>query len=404
MPYVNIPDSFLSGTIAKLIGKIEGDVSSKIVAKANDIQVKFRTQGCPTDIDRLARQVDGLNSASQSIGDRLGRFRSLPSKLKPPLAGLKAAIKIILSLPIPQSVPPGFGIPVNITTKYADILHLLKEFVKQIGDDVSALEFIVNSSSTQLSSVTNLLNRANVAVKSCQVEKALKDKIDSGDLTQQQLKDVGLINDDEVFIFSTLGPKLMNTESGRSVSDISAETGLSNEEVAQIISDQIRQNQAGDGVGSQVGTTGLIDTGKGGLGSSLGNATGGVGGSLNDSFLFSNDPTQALNDLLDSLLKLQGGGISLDLQQELRKLLDTFQDTKPQDRVQNSKFFHTGPDGTVYELKINLDPQSPPIAPRRFATATNQEGVEVFRGDKSFSSSTDILLKELKFRIDNQLS
>lgn len=399
MPYVNIPDSALTGTIAKLIGKIEGDVSGKIVTQANDIQNKFRTQGCPTDIDRIANQVNNLNSASQSINDRLSKFRSLPGKLEPPVAGLKAAIRIILSLPIPQSVPPGFGIPINITTKYADILHLLKEFVKQIGDDIAGLKFIVNSSSTQLSSVTNLLNRTNVAVKSCQVEKALKEKIDSGDLTIQQLKDAGLVDDDEIFIFSTLGPKLINTKSGRSISDISNETGLTNEQVVQRIGEQINLGTGGD-----VATTGTIDTGQGGLGSSLGNATNDPGGTLNDSFIFSNSPALATSQLLDALNRLQGSNFSLDLQTELRNLLDTFKDTSERDRRNNSKFFYTGPDGTVYRLTIELDPNSPPIAPRRFAVATNEEGVEVFKGDKSFSSSTDILLKELKFRIDNQLS
>lgn len=385
MPYVNIPDSSLTGTIAKLIGKIEGDVSSKIIKQANDIQNKFRTQGCPTDVDRIANQVNNLNSASQSIDGRLSKFRSLPAKLEPPVAGLKAAIKIILSLPIPQSVPPGFGIPINITTKYADILHLLKEFVKQIGDDIAGLKFIVNSSSTQLSSVTNLLNRTNVAVKSCQVEKALREKIDSGDLTTQQLKDAGLVDDDEIFIFSTLGPKLINTQSDRSIADISDETGLTNEQVVQRIKDQISQGTGGD-----VGTTGNIDTGQGGLDSSLGNLT--------------NDPALATSQLLDALNRLQGSNFSLDLKTDLRNLLDTFKDTSERDRRNDSKFFHTGPDGTVYRLTIQLDPNSPPIAPRRFAIATNQEGVEVFKGDKSFSSSTDILLKELKFRIDNQLS
>lgn len=358
MPYINIPDSKIIGTIAKVIGKIEGDVSGKIIAKANEVQVKFRTEGCPTDIDRVADVVNKLNTASRSIDRRLDKFRKLPPKLETPLTALKAAIKIILTLPIPQSVPPGFGLPINITTKYADILNLLKEFVKQIGDDVTGLKYILSSPSGQLSSILNLLKRTEVAVKACQVQKALQDKIDSGELSTQTLKDAGLMDDNEIFIFSTLGPRLIDVDEGRSVSDISAETGLSNEEVASRLKDQS----------------------------------------------FGNDPDQAALDFLNALNKLEGGVLSLDLQNELRALLDSLRTLNDKDRTANSKYYHTGPDGTVYELKIILEVDGPKIAPRHFATATNPEGVVVFKGDKSFSSSTDVLLDELRFRIDNQLS
>ena len=71
--------------------------------------------------------------------------------------------------------------------------------------------------------------------------------------------------------------------------------------------------------------------------------------------------------------------------------------------LKNPNFFHTGPNGTVYELVIKDDPNSPEIAPRRFAVALDSEGVAVLSGEKSFSSDVEVLLNEIKFRIDNQL-
>lgn len=56
-----------------------------------------------------------------------------------------------------------------------------------------------------------------------------------------------------------------------------------------------------------------------------------------------------------------------------------------------------------YVLEIRTDPSSPSFAPRRFAVALDQVGVVVLQGTPSFSSSTDILIEELKFRIDNHL-
>jgi hypothetical protein len=67
-------------------------------------------------------------------------------------------------------------------------------------------------------------------------------------------------------------------------------------------------------------------------------------------------------------------------------------------------YIHTSPtSGKTYTLAINQDPNSPQIAPRRFATATDNRGIVVLKGPSSFSSSTQVLLDEVKFRIDNQL-
>ena len=56
-----------------------------------------------------------------------------------------------------------------------------------------------------------------------------------------------------------------------------------------------------------------------------------------------------------------------------------------------------------YTLEIRTDNNDSGIAPRRFAVALDPAGVVVLQGVSSFSSNTEILLEELKFRIDNQL-
>jgi hypothetical protein len=67
-------------------------------------------------------------------------------------------------------------------------------------------------------------------------------------------------------------------------------------------------------------------------------------------------------------------------------------------------YIHTSnTSGKTYTLIINRDPDSPHIAPRRFATAIDNRGIVVLKGPSSFSSSTQVLLDEIKFKIDNQL-
>tara|TARA_B100000963_G_scaffold349387_1_gene358376 strand:+ start:4286 stop:5125 length:840 start_codon:yes stop_codon:yes gene_type:complete len=56
-----------------------------------------------------------------------------------------------------------------------------------------------------------------------------------------------------------------------------------------------------------------------------------------------------------------------------------------------------------YTIKILEDPESPGFAKRRYAVVLNKEGVTVLRGPASFSSSTRVLVDEIKFRINNQL-
>ena len=57
-----------------------------------------------------------------------------------------------------------------------------------------------------------------------------------------------------------------------------------------------------------------------------------------------------------------------------------------------------------YTLTIVEDPNSPKIAVKHFAIASDREGIVRFRGDSSFSSDTQVLLDEIKFRIDNQFT
>lgn len=59
--------------------------------------------------------------------------------------------------------------------------------------------------------------------------------------------------------------------------------------------------------------------------------------------------------------------------------------------------------GKVYEITIRQVPTSTDIAPRRQAIAKDFRGIVVLTGPASFSSSTQVLIDELKFKIDNQL-
>ena len=344
MPYVNIPRSRITRGIARIVGRVQGDIVNKIVTQTSSITSNFRRQGCPSSdkLNRLRNQKQGLDQGISGVINRVNRFRNLPRRLRRPLRGLKAALKVILSIPIPQAVPPGIGLPISITTKYADVMHLVKEFIAQIGEDIEAIQAILETPNNFLSSVERIMSRLDGALKACETEAALKAQVEDGTISEDDLKDLDIIDDDGVYIFSTLGPLFVGNVDIDNNGNIS---GLDDEKTAKA--------------------------------------------------------NQQLQDILN---KIEFSNLPQGTKDELRRSLSLFQNLNTQTQFTDSRFFHTGPTGIVYNLEIVADPESPSIAPRNFAIAREPGGAVVLKGPKSFSSSIDVLLNEIKFRIDNQLS
>ena len=111
----------------------------------------------------------------------------------------------------------------------------------------------------------------------------------------------------------------------------------------------------------------------------------------------------AIKILNSGLQGLENSNLPESVKDTLKNLLDDLTLPTAQDKESDGRFFHEGPNGIQYELEIVKDPDSPSIAPRHFAVARDPQNVIVMRGQKSFSSSVDVLLDEIKFRIDNQL-
>jgi len=64
----------------------------------------------------------------------------------------------------------------------------------------------------------------------------------------------------------------------------------------------------------------------------------------------------------------------------------------------SGKFFYK-----EYTITIQEDKNSPKYAKLRYAQVENANGTVLLRGESSFSSSTRVLIDEIKFRINNQL-
>ena len=369
MPYLKIPPSFLPETIAKLVSKIEQELSIRVQEEAGRLVDNVRSEGCPTNLSRAVQKTQGLQNGVNQLNSRLTKLKRLPKAILIPIRALEKIIKLILRLPIPQSPSPVPGLPMSVTNKITDLIITVLEFIAQKKEDAEAIVAIVEGPSQTLEFLNRQIGQLRNVVGVCRIHQELERKLAEGELSFEELFERGLINDEGGLITSNLGAQYLGSGGGRSVSDIANDLGISNQDVVDRIK-KAKEDQDGDG---------NID----------------INGTFDKS---DNDLNKELSDILDKF-----EGLGLDSVSDLRNTLDSLVNI-PVDKSLDPRFFHTGPDGTVYKLDIRIDENSPKVAPLRFAVALDNEDVAVLTGPKSFASDTDILLNEIKFRIDNQLS
>jgi len=95
---------------------------------------------------------------------------------------------------------------------------------------------------------------------------------------------------------------------------------------------------------------------------------------------------------------VKASGISTNIQ-----LFDSIQISDTEKETRDRGTFTLG-DGRVISYEVILDPNSPKVAPRRYAIARDSSGRTVFRGEPSFSSSTDVLIREIQFKLENNIN
>lgn len=136
------------------------------------IKSKFEVEGCPPkeEIIALNAQKNQIQSALETIAKPIAVLDKTATTVSTVLDALDIAIKIIKKLPFPTSVPPGVGVPANVLTTLSDVLDLLGEIVKtgkgQIGGIPIALKFI----NKFLQAAITTLNSIDTSIGNCLIE------------------------------------------------------------------------------------------------------------------------------------------------------------------------------------------------------------------------------------------
>ena len=353
MPYLNIPDSKVTAGVAKLVGELQGQLSDKVYTLVNDSIQKIRREACPSlpSAQRLVQKTQAVSNSINGISNRVSKFKKLANTILRLVRVITIIVRLIKKLPIPQSVPPGFGLPVAFSMIQADLLHAAKEKIKQSKDDAAGILEVVKTPEVNLKMYGRILSRVSLVANGCRLEGLLRREVNDGRLREQTLRDLNIINDRGEYVFSNVGANLFDT---------------------------LDFDRAGNVRENNKFTENKVDKEK-------------VQKDSEDNFL-------------NALTKLDASSeISDEIKETLKSVLDSVVTTEDRDVEESSDLNYTASNGVVYTLAIEIDPTSPSIAPRRFAVARTPRGGIALKGPKSFSSSTKILLDELKFRLDNQL-
>ena len=312
MPFVNIPNSKLVPSISTLVGRLEGQVVSKVEGVASNVQRSLE-QSTLLCKDSPARKLKGLLQQTNKVKNVFNRIKPLTNVLRRVARSLSRILRILKALPI-----PGLALTAGITTTFSDTLHLVKELSAQLNEDADGIDTLITSNGgTQSinsleSKVNNLLTLVDL---NCRFEQ-IQDTFSRGDLSE-----------DETEVVSELVVDEKDIESFRAI---------------------IARAASKENIDSEVGQLqGILRK---------------YGDIIESSTLPSEDPFQ-------------------DFQEEF-----------------------TGPNGRQFVLEIITLSPTFTLAPQRQAIAKDIITREVlFSGSPSFASNPDILIEELKFKINTSV-
>jgi hypothetical protein len=361
MPYVNIPESKLGIAISRLIGLLLAQLTAKVTGEINKLKERIVTDcGNIGKLQRIAKKLSGLRRFTSGIKSRIEKIRKITAPLARIISVLNIAIRLLKLLPLPNRFTTA-----GTTNVFSDILHKLKEFVKQLADDLVIVETSCALAITVINLIEIQLDKLDRILKLC-----AEDPSQNPDIQNQLL------------VENDINPTII-------------QEGLLNQDFLKIGNELFKDNQSLQDFNQK---------------------------SLQEQDIFSNNLGIPRKDVAKSaFVKNISLGMNLNeallktklTKQETESLFETYKKETVQPPsilseddtlLKNQKLSnYVGPDGTFYEIFIQATDLSK-VAPRRRAVALDVQKVIRYKTDESFSYSTEVLEKEVKFKIDNDIN
>jgi hypothetical protein len=144
---------------------------------------------CPNkeNLKRIIQQKNKITSALIQIKNGIKPIQTTSETVGKVITGLNITINIIKSLPIPTSVPPGVGIPLNVITKLSDTLDQLSTLSQRLKGNTQPIPQVIENINQLINNIIQKLNLLEVAISKC-LEKTLENM--SEDEKQKYIKEI----------------------------------------------------------------------------------------------------------------------------------------------------------------------------------------------------------------------
>jgi hypothetical protein len=164
--------------------------TTKFDVAIDDLIVKFE-QACPPKNELLAliQKKNQISSGLQQLSSSLTALEKVGTSTSKLLKGLAAAVAVIKAIPLPTSVPPGVGIPVNVITIFADSLDMLSDLIKKGKGIVAVIPESVKIINDQVKNVLSRLSSLDALFTKCINEQFLEDSEEWSDIVDYSFGD-----------------------------------------------------------------------------------------------------------------------------------------------------------------------------------------------------------------------
>ena len=183
--------SQISGIVANLIGRLQGEIESRVEEESLKLLNKFSNQ-CPKtdDLIKVAKVRNNLLKSTNKILKIVNKIDSIPGKLQKGIRAAKKLIRLLKRNPTKLAIGnrPSFsdfdrgGListkTAGYTTTQADRLVEGKKLLEDLQDDLDSVRAIARSIKPTIRKTRDILENVNLNVSKCAEE-----------LEQQELKD-----------------------------------------------------------------------------------------------------------------------------------------------------------------------------------------------------------------------
>ena len=120
-------------------------IPSETLSRVQQLSPTQRTQinntldSLEATVNTVIQQKNSLQGSLNTITTPLNTLETLSNTIGGVIGGLKAAVTVIKAIPIPTSVPPGVGIPLNVINGFSAALDNLKNVLDKFGGPLAVI-------------------------------------------------------------------------------------------------------------------------------------------------------------------------------------------------------------------------------------------------------------------------